>query len=77
MSEPAEHVLTPATLRDWPLPQPQGDKHSRGTIVVVGGAAATIGAVMLAGVAALRAGAGVLQLRCDPSTAAVHALQVP
>ncbi len=60
MSEP--RALTPGLLRDWPLPTPDGGKHARGTVLVIGGARATVGAVRLAGVAALRAGAGVLQL---------------
>jgi hydroxyethylthiazole kinase-like uncharacterized protein yjeF len=73
----ADIVLTPATLRRWRLPEPEGDKHARGTVLVVGGAAATPGAVLLAGVAALRAGAGVLQIRCDPAVASAVAVAVP
>ncbi len=57
-------VVTPALLRRWPLPEPgdDGDKHDRGTVLVVGGAASTPGAVLLAGLAALRVGAGRLQV---------------
>src|SRR4051812_28790317 len=70
-------VVTPALLRQWPLPQPEGDKHSRGTVLVVGGAVPTVGAVILAGIAALRAGAGVLQICCDPHAATAVAVAVP
>ena len=39
-----------------------GDKYSRGTVLVIGGSAMTPGAVLLAGRAALRMGAGRLQI---------------
>src|SRR4051794_14165213 len=55
-------ALTPSALRDWPLPEPGGSKYSRGQVVVVGGARSTPGAAMLAGIAALRVGAGRLTL---------------
>lgn len=74
-SEPA--VITPRLLREWPLPVPDGDKASRGTVLVVGGSRFTPGAVLLAGVAALRAGAGVLQLAVAESTAAALSIEVP
>ncbi|QGN49106.1 NAD(P)H-hydrate dehydratase [Micromonospora sp. WMMD558] len=70
-------VITPALLRDWALPMPSGGKESRGTVLVVGGSRFTPGAVLLAGVAALRAGAGVLQLAAAESTAAALSIQVP
>jgi ADP-dependent NAD(P)H-hydrate dehydratase len=70
-------VITPALLRDWALPVPAGGKESRGTVLVVGGSRFTPGAVLLAGVAALRAGAGVLQLAAAESTAAALSIQVP
>ena len=70
-------VITPALLRDWALPVPTGGKESRGTVLVVGGSRFTPGAVLLAGVAALRAGAGVLQLAAAESTAAALSIQVP
>lgn len=71
---PAEVVpVTPAVLGDWPLPAPDdgGDKHTRGTVLVVGGAVSTPGAVLLAGLAALRVGAG------RPRVATAPRLQVP
>ncbi|MGC5019152.1 NAD(P)H-hydrate dehydratase [Micromonospora sp. DT47] len=70
-------VITPALLRDWALPVPTGGKEQRGTVLVVGGSRFTPGAVLLAGVAALRAGAGVLQLAAAESTAAALSIQVP
>jgi ADP-dependent NAD(P)H-hydrate dehydratase len=72
-----ERVITPGLLREWPLPDPEGDKKSRGTVLVIGGSPFTPGAVLLAGVAALRAGAGRLQLAVDQSTAAALSIAVP
>lgn len=70
-------VLTPTLLRGWPLPDPGSDKHSRGNVLVVGGAASTPGAALLAGVAALRVGAGRLKLAVAESTAVAVAVAVP
>ncbi|GGN45276.1 hydroxyethylthiazole kinase-like uncharacterized protein yjeF [Actinoplanes campanulatus] len=72
-----EQVITPALLRDWPLPDPQGGKESRGTVLVVGGARCTPGAVLLAGVASLRAGAGRLQLAVAAESAVPLSIAVP
>ena len=72
-----EVVITPGLLREWPLPDPQGDKEARGTVLVVGGSRYTPGAVLLAGVAALRAGAGRLQLAVEASAAAALSIAVP
>src|SRR5215217_3344587 len=55
-------LVTPSLLRGWPLPAPGEDKYSRGSVLVIGGARATPGAALLAGTAALRAGAGKLTL---------------
>ncbi|GAA0798108.1 NAD(P)H-hydrate dehydratase [Spirilliplanes yamanashiensis] len=74
---PVEQVVTPRVLRAWPLPDPAGGKESRGTVLVVGGSRYTPGAVLLAGVAALRAGAGRLQLAVVQSTAAALSIAVP
>ncbi len=51
-------------LSHHPLPRPDaaGDKDTRGVVLVVGGAVELPGAVLLAGIAALRAGAGKLQI---------------
>ena len=73
----AERVITPQVLRDWPLPDPQGSKEARGTVLVVGGSRSTPGAVLLAGVAALRAGAGRLQLAVESSTVSALSIAVP
>ena len=57
-------MITPAWLARNPLPVPDaaGDKDDRGTVLVVGGAVEVPGAVVLAGIGALRAGAGKLQM---------------
>jgi ADP-dependent NAD(P)H-hydrate dehydratase len=76
-NQPDERVITPGLLRDWPLPDPQGGKLSRGTVLVVGGSRFNPGAVLLAGVAALRAGAGRLQLAVAEQTAVALSIAVP
>ncbi len=70
-------LVTPMLLRGWPLPEPTGTKYSRGQVIVVGGARATPGAAMLAGVAALRMGAGRLTMAVAESVAAHVAVAVP
>jgi ADP-dependent NAD(P)H-hydrate dehydratase len=70
-------VLTPAVLREWALPDPQGDKNSRGTVLIIGGSRSTPGAVILAGTAAMRAGAGKLQIATTESTAPALGVAVP
>ena len=70
-------VLTPALLREHPLPEPTGGKDARGGVLVLGGARATPGAVLLAGVAALRVGAGRLSLGVAASVAGPLAVAVP
>lgn len=55
-------VVTPALLRDLPLPEPGADKNANGRLLVVGGSTRSPGAVRLAGEAALRAGAGKVTL---------------
>jgi ADP-dependent NAD(P)H-hydrate dehydratase len=62
-------LVTPELLRRWPLPDPAGSKRSRGRVVVVGGAAATPGGVLLAGLASLRVGAGRVELAVARSVA--------
>jgi ADP-dependent NAD(P)H-hydrate dehydratase len=74
---PDSEVITAASLRAWPLPQPGGHKQSRGQVLVVGGSASTPGAVLLAGLAALRVGAGVLALAVARSVAPTVAAAVP
>ena len=69
--------ITPALLRQWPLPQRQGSKDQRGTVLVIGGARRTPGAAMLAGLAALRIGAGRLTLAVASSASGPVAVAVP
>ncbi|WAJ32098.1 NAD(P)H-hydrate dehydratase [Arthrobacter sp. FX8] len=70
-------LVTPSLLRDWPLPAPGADKYSRGSVLVVGGARATPGAALLAGTAALRAGAGKLTLAVAGSVAVQLGVALP
>lgn len=55
-------MVTPALLRDWPLPEPGSDKEASGRLLVLGGSTRSPGAVRLCGEAALRAGAGKVTL---------------
>ncbi|HEX8558578.1 MAG TPA: NAD(P)H-hydrate dehydratase [Pyrinomonadaceae bacterium] len=72
-------LITPEVLRRTPLPMPEegGDKEERGRVLVVGGGRETPGAVVLAGTAALRAGAGKLQVATGESNAALVASALP
>lgn len=72
-------VVTPRLLRGWALPEPEeeGDKHARGTVLVVGGAASTPGAVLLAGLAALRVGAGRLQIATVQASQTALGVTIP
>jgi hydroxyethylthiazole kinase-like uncharacterized protein yjeF len=77
-SPPGESRLDEQLLRSWSLPDDKGDdKRSRGTVLVVGGAAETPGAAILAGTAALRAGAGRLQIATHRAVATVVAVAMP
>jgi ADP-dependent NAD(P)H-hydrate dehydratase len=73
MSRPRREatLVSPQVLRDWRLPEPTGGKESRGSILVVGASTETLGAVLLAAEAALRSGAGKLQV-VVPSKVAPH-----
>ncbi|MCR6687393.1 NAD(P)H-hydrate dehydratase [Pseudoxanthomonas sp.] len=70
-------ALTAAALRRMPLPPPGQDKEDRGRALVVGGSVQVPGAVRLAAEAALRAGAGKLQVATVRSVAPALALWVP
>ncbi|MCR2764405.1 NAD(P)H-hydrate dehydratase [Microbacterium sp. zg.B48] len=61
MSSPSE-LVTAELLRQWGLPAPGDSKKTRGRVMVVGGSRRSPGAVVLAGEAALRVGAGRLGL---------------
>jgi ADP-dependent NAD(P)H-hydrate dehydratase len=78
---PARKVveLTPALLRRMPLPRvgADADKESRGRALIVGGSRQVPGALLLAGVGALRAGAGKLQLATAAACAAPMGIAVP
>jgi ADP-dependent NAD(P)H-hydrate dehydratase len=69
--------ITPSRLRQWPLPDPGGSKHSRGHALLIGGARATPGAMLLAGIAALRVGAGVLAMAVPDDVAVPLAVTMP
>ena len=70
-------VVTPALLRGWPLPDPDGSKESKGRLLVLGGSARTPGAVLLAAEAALRVGAGKVQVVTTAATAVALATAIP
>jgi hydroxyethylthiazole kinase-like uncharacterized protein yjeF len=78
VSAPATR-LTLAALRRWPLPDPSNgeSKEDRGRVLVVGGSRQTPGAVRLAGEAALRSGAGKLQVACGEDVAVTLAIALP
>jgi len=69
--------VTADLLRSWPLPRPGGSKYERGHVVVIGGSRRSPGAVVLAGVSALRVGAGRLSLVLPSSVAPGVAVSVP
>jgi ADP-dependent NAD(P)H-hydrate dehydratase len=66
---PESTLITPQVLRKWRLPEPTGGKEARGSILVVGASTETLGAVLLAAEAALRSGAGKLQVAVPVSVA--------
>jgi ADP-dependent NAD(P)H-hydrate dehydratase len=72
-------LITPEVLRGIPLPMPDegGDKEERGRVLVVGGGRETPGALLLAGIAALRAGAGKLQVATGAANAPLVAGRLP
>jgi ADP-dependent NAD(P)H-hydrate dehydratase len=71
--------ITPALLRRLPLPEVKGvdGKEGRGCVLVVGGSDQIPGAVILAATAALRAGAGKLQIATSRRVAPWVAVAVP
>ena len=76
MSNRSENV-TPELLRRWGMPDPGTSKKTRGQIVVVGGSRRTPGAVILAGEAGLRVGAGRLACAVPGSVGVELGLAVP
>ncbi|GAB3623069.1 NAD(P)H-hydrate dehydratase [Mariniluteicoccus endophyticus] len=75
MSDP--RVISPGFLRDWPLPDGGGNKESQGRVLVVGGSVPMPGGALLAAEAALRGGAGKLQIATPEPIALPMAMQVP
>ena len=79
MSASVPHTVDDALLRAWPLPEAEedGDKERRGSVLVVAGSREMPGAAVLAGTAALRAGAGKLVIATPQSAAPTVAGAVP
>src|SRR5438270_927535 len=78
-AERASTHITPAVLRRLPLPPVDSEqgKEGRGCVLVVGGSDQIPGAVILAATAALRAGAGKLQIATGRRVAPWVAVAVP
>jgi ADP-dependent NAD(P)H-hydrate dehydratase len=72
-------LVTDRLLREWPLPslEPGADKQARGDVLVVGGSREIPGAVLLAGEAALRAGAGRVRIATAREVAHAAATAFP
>ena len=79
MNRPVPREIDDALLRGWPLPaiEDDGDKESRGRVLVVAGSREMPGAAVLAGTAALRAGAGKLVIATPQSASETVARSVP
>ena len=77
MSRPTR--LDADLLKSFPLPplDEDGDKEDRGRVLIVGGSREVPGAAILAGISAMRAGAGKLQIATDRSVAVAIAVTVP
>jgi ADP-dependent NAD(P)H-hydrate dehydratase len=73
------HKLTETYLRSHRLPDHAGStgKQSRGQVLIIGGSRRVPGAALLAGLSALRAGAGILQIATAQSVAVPIALAMP
>ena len=71
--------ITRSLLDRMPVSSPSSDddKEERGNVLVVGGETSLPGAVVLAGIAALRAGAGKLQIATCRSIAPLVGITVP
>lgn len=71
--------ITERLLRRWPLPslEPNADKQARGDLLVLGGSREIPGAVLLAGEAALRAGAGRVRIATASEAAVAAAVAFP
>jgi ADP-dependent NAD(P)H-hydrate dehydratase len=71
--------ITREFLLAHPLPEPEmeGDKRSRGRVLVVAGSVDIPGAALLAGLGSLRAGSGILQIATCRSNAAHLGVAMP
>src|SRR3954464_4755156 len=76
-SRPDPTLVTPEVLRGWELPEPTGGKNARGSILVIGGSSETLGALLLGGGAAPRAGAGKPRVAAAESVAPFAATALP
>lgn len=72
-------LITPKVLARIPLPLPgeEGDKEDRGRVLVIGGNSELPGAVLLAATAAMRAGAGKLQIATAAGVARLLGVSIP
>lgn len=78
MSNPCEPItVTPRVLAGFPIPEADGSKKSRGDVVVIGGSRRSPGAAELAGLSALRVGAGRLTLAVGASVAVTVGTSTP
>jgi ADP-dependent NAD(P)H-hydrate dehydratase len=73
------YELTEAYLRTHRLPDHAGGtgKQARGQVLIIGGGRRVPGASLLAGLSAMRAGAGILQIATAHSVAVPVALAMP
>jgi len=79
-SESRADEVRPLDLRAlarWPLPDADGGKEGRGQVLVVGGSRRTPGSVLLAAEAALRSGAGKVQVATVESVAVAVSVALP
>jgi ADP-dependent NAD(P)H-hydrate dehydratase len=71
-------IIDAHLLKALPLPQPvEGSKEERGRVCIIGGSREVPGAVLLAALGAMRAGAGKLQIVTVESRAAALAMAMP
>jgi hydroxyethylthiazole kinase-like uncharacterized protein yjeF len=72
-------AVTAEFLHAHPLPrhQQEGDKQTRGRVLVIAGSVEVPGAALLAGLGALRAGAGILQVATCRTAACHLAMAMP
>lgn len=71
-------TLGPTVLKEMAIPTPEGgDKTIRGTVLVIAGGPDVPGGALLAGIAALRAGAGRLQIATCSRHASALGVAIP